>query len=225
MRYIIVILYTAEVDYAMSTELVFNVTISTGSTLSSISVDIINDMIQEDNETFSIAIRLLPSCLSLSLGTSSSTVTIIDNDGTNNNMYISDIIIAIIIIVAMLSFESSTFSGSESSGVISVTVIISGGITSSSDISVPITFTKENATGANINFKLLHEQDMYFQCYHQNACLDSKIDETQGHTCMYSMTLQATIILKLMPIAVYYYNLTNQSHAGVTYLSLDHSIV
>ena len=153
MRYIIVILYTAEVDYAMSSELVFNVTISTGSTLSSISVDIINDMIQEDNETFSIAIRLLPSCLLLSLGTSSSTVTIIDNDGTHNNMYISDIIIAIIIIVAMLSFESSTFSGSESSGVISVTVIISGGITSSSDISVPITFTKENATGANINFK------------------------------------------------------------------------
>ena len=65
----------------MSTALVFNVTISAGSTLSSFSIDIINDMIQEDNETFAITMRLLPSCLSLSLGTSSSTVTIIDDEG------------------------------------------------------------------------------------------------------------------------------------------------
>ena len=73
--------YVAGVDYAMSSALVFNVTISAGSTSSSFSIDIINDMIQEDNETFNITIRLLPSCLSLSLGTSSSTVTIIDDEG------------------------------------------------------------------------------------------------------------------------------------------------
>ena len=74
--------YVAGVDYVMSTALVFNVTISAGSTSSSFSIDIINDMIQEDNETFNIAIRLLASCLSLSLGTSSSTVTIIDDEGS-----------------------------------------------------------------------------------------------------------------------------------------------
>ena len=62
---------------------VFNVTFTAGSTSSSFSVDIIDDMIQEDNETLNITIRLLPSYLSFSLGTSSSTVTIIDNDGTN----------------------------------------------------------------------------------------------------------------------------------------------
>ena len=73
--------YVAGVDYVMSSALVFNLTISAGSTSSSFSIDIINDMIQEDNETFNIAIRLLPSCLSLSLGTSSSTVMISDNDG------------------------------------------------------------------------------------------------------------------------------------------------
>ena len=56
----------------MSTALMFNVTISAGSSSQSFDVDIIDDMIQEDNETFNIAIRLLPSCLSLSLGTSSS---------------------------------------------------------------------------------------------------------------------------------------------------------
>ena len=92
-------MYTAGDDYAMSTALVFNVTISAGSLTSSFDVDIINDNIQEDNETFNIAIRLLPSCLSLSLGTSSSTVMIIDNDGTNNNMYINVVIITIIIII------------------------------------------------------------------------------------------------------------------------------
>ena len=90
--------YVAGVDYVMSSVLVFNVTISAGSTSSSFDVDFIDDRIQEDNETFSIAIRTLPSCLSLSLGTSSSTVTIIDNDGTNNNMYISDVIVIIIIV-------------------------------------------------------------------------------------------------------------------------------
>ena len=78
--------------------LMFNVTISAGSSSESFDVDIIDDMIREDNETFNIAIRLLPSCLSLSLGTSSSTVTIIDNDGTNINMYISVVIVIIIIV-------------------------------------------------------------------------------------------------------------------------------
>ena len=85
--------YVAGVDYAMSSALVFNVTISAGSTSSSFSIDIINDMIQEDNETFNITIRLLPSCLSLSLGTSSSTVMIIDDDGNYNNMYLNVVII------------------------------------------------------------------------------------------------------------------------------------
>ena len=47
----------------------------------------------------------------------------------------------------MITFSSSTFSGTESSGVISATVIISGGIVSSRDITVPITFTEGTATG------------------------------------------------------------------------------
>ena len=85
--------YVAGVDYAMSSALVFNVTISAGSTLSSFSIDIINDMIQEDNETFNIAIRLLPSCLSLSLGTSSSTVMIIDDDGNYTCTLVTFVII------------------------------------------------------------------------------------------------------------------------------------
>ena len=49
--------------------------------------------------------------------------------------------------VAKIAFPSSIISGSESSGVIMATVIISGGIVSSRDISVPITFTTGTATG------------------------------------------------------------------------------
>ena len=142
--------YVAGVDYVMSSVLVFNVTISAGSTSSSFSVDIINDMIQEDNETFHITIRLLPSCLSLSLGTSSSTVTIIDDEGIcmirNINMclyydcyhYHT---------VAVIDFTSPTFRGSESDEVVSVQVMILGGIVSSRDIHVVITLISITAEG------------------------------------------------------------------------------
>ena len=90
--------YVAGVDYAMSTALVFNITISAGSTSSSFSIDIFNDMIQEDNEGFDIVIRLLPSCLSLSLGISSSTVMIIDDEGIYSNKCSSIVVIIIIIL-------------------------------------------------------------------------------------------------------------------------------
>ena len=90
--------HVAGVDYAMSTALVFNVTISAGSISLSLSIDIIDDMIQEDNKTFNIAIRLLPSCLSLSLGTSSSTVMIIDDEGIYSNKCSSIVVIIIIIL-------------------------------------------------------------------------------------------------------------------------------
>ena len=73
-------------DYTLNIGRVFNVIIRAGSTSSSFSVDIIDNKIQEDNEIFNIAIRLLPSCLSLSLGASSSTVTIIDDDGIINKL-------------------------------------------------------------------------------------------------------------------------------------------
>ena len=81
--------YVAGVDYAMSTALVFNVTISAGSTSSSFSIDINNDMIQEDNENFNIAIS---SCLS------STVIFIIDDDGIYSNKCSSIVVIIIIIL-------------------------------------------------------------------------------------------------------------------------------
>ena len=67
-------------DYNVTAS-VFNVTVSAGAISSSFNIDIIDDDIHEDNETFNITMRLLPSCLSLYLNVSSSTVTIIDDDG------------------------------------------------------------------------------------------------------------------------------------------------
>ena len=72
--------YTAGVDYNVTSS-VFNVTISAGEISSSFNIDIIDDATHENNETFNIAIRLLPSCLSLFLNVSSSTVVIVDSDG------------------------------------------------------------------------------------------------------------------------------------------------
>ena len=73
-------MYTAGEDYTSNTR---SVTIYAGSTRSSFRINIRDDKIQENRETFHVAIRLSSSsCLkSLSLGTSSSTVTIIDDDG------------------------------------------------------------------------------------------------------------------------------------------------
>ena len=49
--------------------------------------------------------------------------------------------------MALVSFTSSTFSGLESSGIISASVTVSGGIVSSENINIPITFTTGNASG------------------------------------------------------------------------------
>ena len=49
--------------------------------------------------------------------------------------------------MALITFTSSTFSGLESSGVISATITISRGIVSSKNVNIQITFTQGNASG------------------------------------------------------------------------------
>ena len=70
---------TAGMDYNVTASL-FNVTISAGAISTSFDIDITDDVIHEDNETFNVAIRLLPSSLSVSLCVSSSIIRITDND-------------------------------------------------------------------------------------------------------------------------------------------------
>ena len=71
--------YIAGTDYN-ATNSVCNVTISAGTTSTSFDIDITNDTIYEDIETFTIAIRILPSNLLLSLCIESSIVRIVDKD-------------------------------------------------------------------------------------------------------------------------------------------------
>ena len=61
---------------------VFNVTISAGTISSSFDVEIINDVTHESNETIVVSMSLMSSALLLSVNVSSSTIRIIDNDGT-----------------------------------------------------------------------------------------------------------------------------------------------
>ena len=61
---------------------VFNVTISAGTISSSFDVEIINDVTHESNETIVVSMSLMSSALPLSVNVSSSTIRIIDNDGT-----------------------------------------------------------------------------------------------------------------------------------------------
>ena len=81
--------YIAGMDYN-TTAPVFNVTISAGVESSSFDIDIIDDLVHEDIETFTVIIRLLPSSLSLSLCISSCVVRIIDND--SKQLYIINVV-------------------------------------------------------------------------------------------------------------------------------------
>ena len=59
----------------------YNVTITAGMTSSSFDVDIIDNMIQEENKTFYIFIRIIPTCLPVTINSDITTVTIIDDEG------------------------------------------------------------------------------------------------------------------------------------------------
>ena len=125
----VVILSLAGEDYTISTALMFNLLSPfLLDQSSSFNVDIFNDMIQEDNETFNIAIRLLPSCVSLSLDASSSTVTIIGDD-------------------VSVRFTQDQFTGSEATGFVLVNLELTGG-TSDSTFDVFVILSEQSPASA-----------------------------------------------------------------------------
>ena len=91
-------LYTVGMDYIVPAILMSNVIIPTGSRSRPFSISIIDDMTQESNETFNIAIQLLPNCLPQMLDSpSSSMVTIVDDDGMKNDVFYYIVIFVIAI--------------------------------------------------------------------------------------------------------------------------------
>ena len=75
---------TAGEDYIITQQ---SLIIPAGSTSSSYSVDIINDVIHEDDETFNVAITLLPSCLSIIVDHNVTIVTILDDESMRTIKY------------------------------------------------------------------------------------------------------------------------------------------
>jgi len=68
----------------VSSPLSTSVTIPSGGLFVSYSVDIIDDTVQEENETFSLTVDLQPSCLPVNInGDQSFTITIIDDEGND----------------------------------------------------------------------------------------------------------------------------------------------
>ena len=78
-RYVVYVIDVAGRNYIISPA-IFNITIPVGSLKSSFSIDIVEDPSPKEYATFNIAVRLLPSNLSLSIDNSSS-VVIIHNEG------------------------------------------------------------------------------------------------------------------------------------------------
>ena len=73
---------TAGIDYDRSgAPLVFNVTISSGVTSSSFDVDITDNMAQDGDKIFSITIRLVSTCLPITIKSDTTSVTINDDEG------------------------------------------------------------------------------------------------------------------------------------------------
>ena len=122
-------------------------TITAGMTSSSFDVDIIDNMIQDGDKMFIITIRLISICLPVTINSDTTTVTIIDDEGTVRvDTFVSYTFAFFVHLVLRVQFASTTFSGLESSGEIFVSVVITGGIPSTT-VSVAIIFTTLIATG------------------------------------------------------------------------------
>ena len=73
----------------------FNVTISSGVTSSSFDVNINNNTRQDGDTMFSITIRLISTCLPITIKSDTTSVTIIDDDG----------IVALMLFISVLLFK------------------------------------------------------------------------------------------------------------------------
>ena len=126
----------------------YNVTITAGMTSSSFDVDIIDDMIQDGDEMFTISIRLISTCLPVTINSDTTTVTIIDDEGMvvtfitacTYNSY------TFVHLVLRVQFASATYSAVETSGELFITIIIRGGVPTR-NVAINITFSILTATG------------------------------------------------------------------------------
>ncbi|XP_065917231.1 uncharacterized protein [Dysidea avara] len=118
----------AGIDYDRpGAPLVFNVTISSGMT-SSFDVNIIDNFDKDGNKNFFITIRLISTCLPITIRSDTISVTIIDDE------------------VLRVQFSSKTFLGKESSLTVNMNVVILGGVPESDNVTITFTFNSITAT-------------------------------------------------------------------------------
>ena len=126
-----------------------SLTISSGELFGSLNIEIIDDTVKEQNETFLIAVHIQDSCLPLIIdGNDTFTITIIDNEGIVIWILIRDLLI-VIFTELMVEFSQAIFSGLESSGGIAVMLNLLGG-TASYTFNVTITLSSSSATGKRL---------------------------------------------------------------------------
>ena len=110
-------------------------------------INIIDNKIQEPNETFNVALRLQSSCLPISLiGEDSFTFTIIDDEGY---LYVSNLIFIIynkFYTELTVEFNQTAYYGREASGIIIITLKLLGG-TASVNFNVSVSTSPITATG------------------------------------------------------------------------------
>jgi len=113
----------------------------------SFSVNIINDAIQEENETFSFVVNLQSGCLPVTIkGDDSFTITIIDDESNDIPTVCHWLLCVISLLELTVQFTNSTYFGSEKSGYIVLTIELLGG-TASHDFNVSVTTSPVTATG------------------------------------------------------------------------------
>ena len=114
-------------------------------TSSSFDLDTIDNTIQDGDKMFAITIRLISTCLPVTINSDTTTVTIIDDEGIIVSIHFMHAVICIHLVLR-IQFASTMFSGLESSGEMLVTVNKMGG-TSTGTLSVNVGFSEATATG------------------------------------------------------------------------------
>lgn len=111
-------------------------------------INIIDNTVQEPNETFNVTLQLRTSCLPVNLAVEQPfTITIIDDEGQLIFLIICYILICNCMNIELIvEFSKVTYSGRETSGVITVTLNLLGG-TASINFSVNILTSPVTATG------------------------------------------------------------------------------
>ena len=131
-----------------SSQLTSMVNIASGSSSGSTSISIVNDTVQEYNETFDLTLQLHSTCLPITLiGETFLNFTIIDDEGYFTFQYYILIHVTLFVYTELtVEFSQLTYNGTESSDVIIITLTLYGG-TASFDFNVNVSTTPLTATG------------------------------------------------------------------------------